>query len=341
MDPISQGIVGATAVQQFPRLVKNKRQLVGVTVLGILSGLAPDLDVVIRSSEDPLLFLEYHRQFTHSFLFIPFGGLICALVGYYLLGKRAGLGFSATYAACTVGYATHGLLDACTSYGTLLLWPFSDMRVAWHTLPIVDPLLTLPVITFCILRLRTEKVFWSRLALAWLLAFPALGYWQREQATAVTTELAQSRGHEVSRLEVRPAFGNLLVWKSIYQTTENGVPTYFVDAIHVSHKQRVYPGSSIPVLDLQRDFGWLDPASQQAIDVERFRWFSDDYLSVDPANPNRIVDMRYSIMPNEIKPFWGVVLLPDRPPSEHVGYTVTRQVQKGAFATLWRMMRGK
>lgn len=339
MDPISQGIVGATAAQQFPKLIQNKRQLAVVSLLGFLSGMAPDLDILIRSSEDPMLFLEYHRQFTHSLVFIPIGGLLCALFGYWALGKRAGLSFAVAYAACTLGYATHGLLDACTSYGTLLLWPFSDMRVAWHTLPIVDPLLTLPVILFCVLRLRTQKVLWSRSALVWLLAFPVLGYLQREQATAVATELAQSRGHQIKRLEVRPAFGNLLVWKSIYQATESGVPTYFVDAIHVSYKHRVYEGSSIPVLNLQRDFSWLDPSSQQAKDVERFRWFSDNYLSVDPANTNRIVDMRYSIMPNEIKPFWGVVLSPERAADKHVGYTVTRQVGPGAFGLLWKMIR--
>ncbi|WP_256927785.1 hypothetical protein, partial [Vibrio parahaemolyticus] len=30
-----------------------------VGVLGVASGMAPDLDVLIRSSSDPLLFLEY------------------------------------------------------------------------------------------------------------------------------------------------------------------------------------------------------------------------------------------------------------------------------------------
>lgn len=33
---------------------------------------------------DPLLFLEYHRQFTYALIFIPIGGLICALVLYWL-----------------------------------------------------------------------------------------------------------------------------------------------------------------------------------------------------------------------------------------------------------------
>lgn len=99
-------------------------------LLGLLCGLAPDLDVLISSSTDPLLPLEYHRQFTHSLIFIPVGGLICALVLYLLFARHRSLSFGATYLYCTLGYATHALLDSCTTYGTLLLWPFSDMRVA-------------------------------------------------------------------------------------------------------------------------------------------------------------------------------------------------------------------
>jgi inner membrane protein len=341
MDPISQGIVATTAAQQLPKLVTHKRQLFAASALAFLSGLAPDADIVIRSAEDPLLFLEYHRQFTHSLIFIPLGGLICALLGYYLLGKRAGLSFAVCYALCTVGYATHGLLDACTSYGTLLLWPFSDARIAWHTLPIVDPFLTFPLIAFCVARTKTGNVHWSRIALVWLLAFPVAGYLQRERATAVAAELAESRGHEVERLEVRPGFGNLLVWKSIYETHSDGEARYFVDAVHVGAGEKVYPGTAIKVLELADDFAWLDKSSQQAKDVERFRWFSDNYLSVDPNNPNRIVDMRYSMMPHEIKPFWGIELVPQHPATQHAVYSVTRTVEPGAFSVLGRMILGR
>ena len=69
MDPISQGAVGALAAKAS---VRNKN-LAKITLVGCLAGMAPDLDVLIQSREDPILFLEYHRQFTHSLLFIPFG----------------------------------------------------------------------------------------------------------------------------------------------------------------------------------------------------------------------------------------------------------------------------
>ena len=118
------------------------RNLARLTFIGALAGMAPDLDVLIRSNTDPLLFLEYHRQFTHSLLFIPLGSLLCALVFWKTIGR--GINFSTVWLAAFLGYLTHGLLDACTTYGTLLLWPFSDARIAWNTIAVIDPLFTLP-----------------------------------------------------------------------------------------------------------------------------------------------------------------------------------------------------
>ena len=54
MDPLSQGVVGAVVPQSFAQ----KNTLFWATVIGFLSGLAPDLDIFIRSDIDPLLFLE-------------------------------------------------------------------------------------------------------------------------------------------------------------------------------------------------------------------------------------------------------------------------------------------
>ena len=116
MDPLTQGVLGAT----LPQASVSGRYAASAGLLGFLSGLAADLDVLIRSSTDPLLFLEYHRQFTHSLMFVPFGGLICAAVLHFVIGRRRGLSFRQTWLFCTLGYATHALLDACTTYGTML-----------------------------------------------------------------------------------------------------------------------------------------------------------------------------------------------------------------------------
>ena len=114
MDPLSQGVIGAVAAQQKT----TKNHFVIATILGFLSGMAADLDIFIRSSNDPLLYLEFHRQFTHSLIFIPVGGFVCAIFFYYLFLRNREITFKQTYIYCTLGYATHGLLDSCTTYGT-------------------------------------------------------------------------------------------------------------------------------------------------------------------------------------------------------------------------------
>ena len=83
MDPISQGTFGGV----FSQFFSPKKKLTIATFIGIISGLAPDLDVFIKSSYDPLLSLEYHRQFTHSLIFIPIGALIVTLSTYYFVKK--------------------------------------------------------------------------------------------------------------------------------------------------------------------------------------------------------------------------------------------------------------
>ena len=85
MDPISQASFGASLSQSFAK--DGSKQAVALFI-GALAGMVPDLDILIQSAKDPILFLEYHRQFTHSLVFIPFGALICALVFYPLIHSR-------------------------------------------------------------------------------------------------------------------------------------------------------------------------------------------------------------------------------------------------------------
>ena len=109
MDPLTQGVLGAA----LPQATSAPRYAASAGLLGLLAGMAADLDVLIQSSTDPLLFLEYHRQFTHSLVFIPVGGMICAVLLHGLIGRRRSLSFRQTWVFCTLGYATHALLDAC------------------------------------------------------------------------------------------------------------------------------------------------------------------------------------------------------------------------------------
>ena len=165
MDPISQGTVGAA----FAQPLANKNNIIRISFIGFLAGVAPDLDVLIQSESDPILFLEYHRQFSHSLFFIPFGSLIVALLIFPFV--KGSMTIKNVYFASFLGYATHGLLDACTSYGTLLFWPFSNERVTWNNISIVDPLFTIPILILIGIAIKTKKKLFSFFSIGWIISY--------------------------------------------------------------------------------------------------------------------------------------------------------------------------
>ena len=332
MDPVTQGALGAA----LPQATTNKTRVGIAGVLGFVSGMAADLDVLIRSETDPLMFLEYHRQFTHALIFIPVGGLLCALAFHWIVGRRWGLTFRRTLLFCTLGYATHALLDTCTTYGTMLFWPFSDQRFSWSVVSVIDPLFTVPLLVLVVLAGRRRKPGLARIGLAWAGLYLALGALQHQEALAMGAEIAASRGHAPVRLEAKPSFGNILVWKTIYETPER----FHVDAVRAGVRPRVFPGASVAKLDPGRDFPWLDPASPQARDIERFRWFSDGFVAEDPERANRIIDVRYSFVPNDVSALWSIELAPDAPPTARVRYRTHREHARESLGTLWRMVTG-
>ncbi|HEC04608.1 MAG TPA: metal-dependent hydrolase [Thiothrix sp.] len=334
MDPVTQGVLGAIAAQSST----TTKNLAKVAVIGALAGMASDLDVLIRSSTDPLLALEFHRQFTHSLFFIPFGGLLCALVLFPLLGKRWGFSFGKILLWCILGFATHGLLDGCTSYGTQLLWPLSHHRFSWDSISIIDPLFTLPLLALIILAAWRKQKGFVVMALLWGGLYLSFGFLQHSRTIEIGQTLAQSRGHQPSRLEVKPSFGNLVVWKLVYEAEGN----FYVDAIRPGFPgfstPRIWQGTSIPKLNISRDFPWLASDTQQAKDIERFRWFSQDYLAIDPNNASRIVDMRYSLLPHKIKPMWGIDVSEKAVEVEHVVFYSVHKEARQALNTLIQMI---
>ncbi len=330
MDPLSQGTVGAA----FAQSAANKNNIFKIGFIGFLAGLTPDLDVLIQSSTDPILSLEYHRQFTHSLFFIPFGSLIVALLIFPLVKRSMSL--KTVYFASLLGYATHGLLDACTSYGTQLFWPFSNERVSWNNISIVDPLFTIPVLILVVIAIRTKKKIFSFFGIGWIIFYLSLGFVQYERALSVSIELANMRGHNAERLTLKPSFGNLILWKSIYQHKD----TFYVDAIRTAQSSTWCLGESIRAFDYQYHLPDLDEGSQQKNDIERFRWFSQDYLGYDKEK-NILTDVRYSMIPNQISPMWGLIIDVKRGINEHAIWWTSRSLDQSQIDLFKDMLKGK
>ena len=331
MDPLTQGLVGATAALS---IANRKQHIKTASLLGLLGGMAPDLDVFIRSENDPLLFLEFHRHFTHSLFFIPIAGFLLALVLYGLVRKQCS--FKQTYLYVTLGYASHGILDACTTYGTQLLWPFSTERIAWNLISVIDPVFTLPLLFLVLIVLFKSQQRIIYIAGVWVLAYISVASYQHHRAESAAWEIAQQRDHAPISIEAKPSFGNIVVWKTIYELGDH----FYVDAIRAGAEIQVIAGESIQTLNIERDLPWLDMQTQQAQDIERFRWFSNGYIAEDPHKPDQIIDIRYSMLPHQATGLWGIQLSPIADSDQHVSYDMFRSNDTQTRQLFWSMLMG-
>jgi len=119
----------------------------------LLAGLTmlPDADYILTFISDTI-YLQYHRGITHSVLILP----LWTWLIYTLLSKTRQAIPSWLIAAAI---ALHIGLDLITSFGTMILAPFSDWRATFDLVFIIDPLFTA-----CLLIPLLLAFMWKRYA---------------------------------------------------------------------------------------------------------------------------------------------------------------------------------
>ena len=339
MDPVSQIALGAALPLSLERWSgtegSHTRRARDILVAGGLGGFLPDADIFIRSQSDPLLAVQFHRHFTHSLAFAPVVGAFAALMLYWMFRRRR-LPLQ-LWRWTTLGALTHGLLDACTSYGTHLLWPFSNTRTAWNVVSIIDPLYTLPLLALVIATTLIGRPFWARTGLFLSIVYLVLGLVQRDRATAFYRAKIEVRGHSASRVVVKPTFGNLWLWRGIYESGG----TLHVDGIRnfPFRPHRVYPGAAVRRIVLERDFAQVPKESVAFGDLERFRFFSNDFLYFVSGDPTTVGDLRFSLLPQSLEPLWVVRVGSNY--GEHLPYITTRAVAPEKVTHFRKMLAGE
>jgi inner membrane protein len=167
------------------------------------------------------------------------------------------------------------------------------------------------------------------------LVYLGVGWVQRERAESVVERAAKSRGHVIADHEVKPTLGNLLLWRSVYLTGND----YVVDAARVAFSSLLYPGGTVRRV---KPIDFVPPLtinSVQATDLVRFAQASNGYLARHPSRPNLIGDVRYSILPNDTRPLWGIEIMPERE-DQHVNFHTFRSYTKQDRERFFAMLRG-
>ncbi|MBF0147739.1 MAG: metal-dependent hydrolase [Magnetococcales bacterium] len=332
MDPVSHALLGATAAAVF----QPREHLRVAAVVGGLAALLADLDVLIRSAEDPLMQLEYHRQFTHALLFTPVGGLVAALLLYRWTRRR--LSFRQSWTMASLGYLTAGPLDACTSYGTQLLWPWSDTRFAWSILPVVEPVTTLLLMVLLHQAVRCRKRRWLVAAVAGLGCWFSVAAWQQQRAVTLAQMWARERGDVHIDLRVKPTMMNLVLWRAVYRSGDR------IQAVAVRPgvwgAPTLYPGESAPWIRTDQPLPGIPETSRLAQDLRRFDRLSDRFMVVHPERSDLFGDGRYALLPHAIAPLWGIVVDPDKP-DRPAPFDEFRMWQPDTARTFWAMLLGR
>lgn len=300
MDSITQGVLGAAAAQA----VMKKRLPKGAGLIGAVGGMVPDLDVFIHSFNDPTVGWMFHRHFTHSLFFIPFGGLLAALPFLFLKPFRNHK--REVIMAAIIGYATHAPLDMFTSYGTQMFWPLTSYRVALDWIAIVDPLYTLPLLAGVIWTARTNRVLPVKIALLITSLYICFGGWQHYRGIQVQQQLAAMRNHQVEHSRVMPAPGWLVLWKSVYVSEGK----LYSDGFRLPWigRPRILTGNSADTTSINdlpanaRD----NPETVRRFEI--FRWFADGLIAPIPGVQDAYGDMRITSTLEGLTPLWGLKL---------------------------------
>ncbi|MDH5480607.1 MAG: metal-dependent hydrolase [Nitrosomonas sp.] len=332
MDLLTQGLLGATMAQSGSK--QNETRI--ATGIGFFAGIIADADILIQSENDPLLNIEFHRHFTHSLFFVPFGAFIVALLLWPFLRKR--LPFARLYLFALLGYCLSGVLDAFTSYGTHLLWPLNDDRVAFNIISVVDPVFTLILLTAVAIAFKKYIGIAARIGLLLAAVYLSFGWIQLQRAESVTKTLAVDRGHVIDELLVKPTLANLVLWRSIYESDGR----LYVDAIRVGlfSASRVYEGDSVEKFVLQRDMSELPSTSVLATDIKRFTKFSGGLVAIRPEQPDVLIDVRYANLPMNLFPLWGIEMDVTQP-DQHAKYSLYRDASVETRKKFLNLLQGK
>ena len=272
MDSITQATLGAAIGQAIlGRKIGGK-----AAVLGAIVATIPDLDVVLLPFYDSIERISIHRGYSHSILFSVLGALLLAII----LGRikwTKDISFLRLSIFSWLALFTHMLLDAFTAYGTQLYLPFSDQRVSFDSVNIVDPLYTVPLLVGLLITIyyQSKKKIWSRpnnIGLIFSSIYLLFTLVHKQYISkSIKTEL-QEQNIDYSSLKTIPVGVGNINWYGVAKNAD----TLFIGKYAGFNKEPV-DFHSFPINKHLLD--GINPALG-----ERLKWFSQEFYTVAEDN---------------------------------------------------------
>ncbi|MCW8334578.1 metal-dependent hydrolase [Vibrio paucivorans] len=210
MDSITQAALGATVAGA----IAGKKCNAKVLLVGAALGTLPDLDVMLDYG-DAVQNTIKHRGFSHSLLVLPPFALLISWL-YCRWRPDAFWNLSWVFFLTVSVLVTHTLLDAMTTYGTQLIWPFEGYFELRNVF-IIDPLYTLPLLLAIGVALFSKKhggrwcqsvVLLSTLYLGW-------GYASQQTIANRVEQNLAAQNLPNQQVLITPTAFNTLLWRVV------------------------------------------------------------------------------------------------------------------------------
>ncbi len=202
MDTLTHALSGALLARATAPRTAPPNSLPRRVAAGFLAGAAPDLDIVF-SLFGPLTYLANHRGITHSLILLPLWALLYA----WLLSKllRDPGGWRALYGVTAMALGAHIAGDLITSFGTMVLAPFSDWRAGLGTTFIIDLWFSGIIVTGLAASLVWRRERWPAIGmLVVLCAYVGFQYTLKQRALEYGAEYARQHGFGEVEIKAQP-----------------------------------------------------------------------------------------------------------------------------------------
>lgn len=293
------------------------------TIAGVTGSIFPDLDGILGIFLGTEFMIKYHRGLTNSIFFIVPISILFAWFFVRLSGVKK---FWSFFIIFVVEILAHTFMDLITSYGTMILTPFSNNRFNLDWVFIIDPYLSLtfllPIIMICILKKRTTVI--ARISVIVAVLYISLCAYNHSWALNLTKRYSTEKSIAAKRLASLPQPLSPFLWGN-YILTEKRVYVGLVNLIGDSEKVKSSDGNFLrrffsrykPIQLIQyRTWDRFDdsPWIKKALNLEgvkNFLWFARFPTArykgiIDGNNRVEFFDLRFGLL--EIRrPFLYIV----------------------------------
>lgn len=121
---------------------------------GAIAGSIPDFDAFITPFLSPVNSLLFHRGTSHSILF---AFIVAPIMGYIISSIYKDNYFRRWTFMAFLAILMHSAIDVFNTYGTALLLPFNNIRLAFDSIGIIDLTLLVPIVIMLIVTLTKPQ----------------------------------------------------------------------------------------------------------------------------------------------------------------------------------------